>query len=223
MDEYVKTRSVEAAYDQVIVPALNHAKRDRQRGRLSEDDERFILQATRDIVEALGAEHALTPASAAEPNVSANDTSGALRTVRILGCPARDEADALGLMMLQQLLDPSRWEVEIVSPHLLVSEALLLVETRTPAAVCIGALPSGGLAAHTRHLCKRLRARFPELKILVGRWGGETSSDAVNHLVQASGADHIGTTLVETREQIQQVSHLDPVSLSDAAPQEVLT
>jgi hypothetical protein len=75
---------------------LNHTNRDRQRGRLSEDDERFILQATRDIVEALGAEHALTPASVAEANVSGSETSGALRTVRILGCPARDEADALG-------------------------------------------------------------------------------------------------------------------------------
>jgi uncharacterized protein YbjT (DUF2867 family) len=92
-------------------------------------------------------------------------------------------------MMLQQLLDPSRWEVEIVFPHLLVSEALLLVETRTTAAVCIGALPSGGLAAHTRHLCKRLRARFPELKILVGRWGGEASSDAVVEIVAGDVQD----------------------------------
>ena len=125
--------------------------------------------------------------------------------------------------MLQQLLDPTRWEVEIVSPHLLVSEALFLVETQAPTAVCIGALPSGGLAAHTRHLCKRLRARFPGLKILVGRWGGEPSSEDVRELLRASGADRVGTTLVETREQIQEVSHLEPSSVparasADGAP-----
>jgi predicted PurR-regulated permease PerM len=209
VDEYRKTHPLEAVYDHVILPALNHAKRDRQRGRLSDDDERFIWQATRDIVEELGAEH--VPSASPSPDGSTgpgDDASGALRKVRVVGCPARDEADALALLMLQHLLDRARWEVEIASPHLLVSEALALVETQTPAVVCIGALPSGGQASHTRHLCKRLRTRFPDLKILVGRWGVKESTEEIRDLVRASGADHVGTTLVETREQIQQVSHL---------------
>jgi predicted PurR-regulated permease PerM len=209
VDEYRKTHPLEAVYDHVILPALNHAKRDRQRGRLSDDDERFIWQATRDIVEELGAEHVQSASPSPEGSTGpGDDASGALRKVRVVGCPARDEADALALLMLQHLLDRARWEVEIASPHLLVSEALALVETQTPAVVCIGALPSGGQASHTRHLCKRLRTRFPDLKILVGRWGVKESTEEIRDLVRASGADHVGTTLVETREQIQQVSHL---------------
>jgi hypothetical protein len=214
VDEYLKTHSLEAAYDDIILPALAHAKRDRQRRRLSDEDEQVILQATRDIVDELGSERTqATLSSAEELRGSGEDSAGALRTVRIMGCPARDEADAIALVMLQQLLDPVRWELEIVSPHLLVSEALFLVETQAPTVVCIGALSSGGLAAHTRHLCKRLRARFPDLKILVGRWGDEPSSEEVRELLQASGADRVGATLVQTLEQIQEVSHLEPSSV----------
>jgi hypothetical protein len=223
VDEYRRTHPLEAVYDHVILPALNHVKRDRQRGRLSEDDERFIWQATRDIVEELGAEHVQSASPSPEGSTGpGDDASGALRKVRVVGCPARDEADALALLMLQHLLDPARWEVEIASPHLLVSEALSLVETQTPAVVCIGALPSGGQASHTRHLCKRLRTRFPDLKILVGRWGVKESTDEIRDLLRASGADHVGTTLVETREQIQQVSHLESMSSTAPVPREGL-
>ena len=72
--------------------------------------------------------------------------------------------------MLQQILDPARWDLELIAPGTLTAELLDLVAERRPAAVCIAATPPGGLA-HTRYLCKRLRSRFPDLKILVGRWG----------------------------------------------------
>jgi hypothetical protein len=48
------------------------------------------------------------------------------------------------------------------------------VGAKEPAVVCIGALPPGGLA-RTRYLCKRLRTRLPEAKIVVGRWGLKSS------------------------------------------------
>ena len=83
-------------------------------------------------------------------------------TVRILGCPAHDGADQAALEMLENLLDPARWSLELVAPDTLTAELLELVAEKKPALVCIAATPPGGLA-HTRYLCKRLRARFPEL------------------------------------------------------------
>src|SRR5947209_302675 len=80
--------------------------------------------------------------------------------VRILGCPGQGQADRLALEMLGQLLDPARWEIEIVSTEILSAEIVALAGEKAPAVVCIGALPPGGLA-HTRFLCKRLRARLP--------------------------------------------------------------
>jgi hypothetical protein len=57
--------------------------------------------------------------------------------------------------------------------------------------------PSG--LGQTRYLCKRLRARFPKLKIAVGRWG-MGSEDRESILL--AGADRVGTTMIETREQM---------------------
>jgi hypothetical protein len=57
---------------------------------------------------------------------------------------------------------------------------------------------------------------------LVGRWGVKESTEEIRDLLRASGADHVGTTLVETREQIQQVSHLESMSSPDPLPREVL-
>ena len=55
-------------------------------------------------------------------------------------------------------------------------------------------LPPGGLS-HTRFLCKRLKARFPEVKLLAGRWGLQDDVDQNREQLRAAGADHMETTL----------------------------
>ena len=44
--------------------------------------------------------------------------------IRVLACPARDEADRLALEMLAQLLDSKRWVVEIAGADTLTGELL---------------------------------------------------------------------------------------------------
>src|SRR5678816_4195647 len=87
-----------------------------------------------------------------------------LPKVRILGCPAQDEADELALLMFRQLLDCTRYEVEIMSDTMLTAEVVAQIGEKSPAMICIAAVSPGGLA-QTRYLCKRLRARFANLKI----------------------------------------------------------
>ena len=79
------------------------------------------------------------------------------------------------------------------------------VAEKEPAMVCISSLPPGGLA-HTRYLCKRLRASFPKLKIVVGRWGLKNDIEKNQQQLQEAGADLVGVNLLETRNQIN--SHL---------------
>ena len=76
---------------------------------------------------------------------------------------------------------------------------------RGPSAIAtvrsFAATPPGGLA-HTRYLCKRLRARFPDLKIHVCRWDDRARAQSnPGHLLEA-GADLITATLLETRQQL---------------------
>jgi predicted PurR-regulated permease PerM len=207
--EYAKDHPIEAVYDTLILPALNHARRDRRQSLLPESAERYIWRATREILEELHAKRGTTRVDAAEPPRPS-------RTVHVLGVPVRDEADALGLLMLEHLLDRAHWTVELTSPHLLASEVITLVEKTRPDVVCLGALPASGLAAHTRYLCKRLRARCPDLRIVVGRWGLREPTGAARRQLEAAGASYVGITLVETREHLETVYGLEPPSSARA-------
>ena len=148
-----------------------------------------------------------------EPTTTDGNSSVILPKVPILGCPAQDEADELALLMFRQLLDSTRYEIEIISDTMLTAEVVARIAEKSPAMICIAALPPGGVA-QTRYLCKRLRARFPDLKIAVGRWG--IGSEDGNSILLA-GADKVGTTMIETREQIIQLSQSSPDSLTPFA------
>jgi predicted PurR-regulated permease PerM len=196
-----KASSPEQVYDDFLVPALNSAKRDRERDDLTEADEQSVLQAMREILEDLGERREVV--TQAEQKVHAADRSNASATIplRVLACPARDQADRLALEMLRQLLDPAKWVVEIAAVETMTADLVAQVAEQAPALVCVGALPPGGLA-HARYLCKRLRARFPEVKIIVGRWGLTGGVEANRDQFQEAGADLTATTMLETRNQL---------------------
>ena len=152
-----KVSSPEQIYDDFLVPALNRAKWDREQDNLTESDEQFVFQVTREILEDLG--ERLDAATQDEEAIHLKEqvnTSAPLR-LRVLACPARDEADRLALEMLRQLLDPAKWDVEVAAVETLTTDLVGQVADQKPALVCIGALPPGGLA-HARYLCKKLRA-----------------------------------------------------------------
>jgi hypothetical protein len=187
-------------YDEVLLPALYYAKQDCERERISEADAEFVAHATREIVEEL--EHTST----ATPDTTA--TEGSLLARRLLFmCPARDGIDGVALAIAGQLIDASRWQIEILGLSMLTSEVAQLVEERRPALVCIGSVAPGGVS-HTRHLSKRLRARCPDLNLVVGRFGlHDESADEQQELVEG-GADHIAPTMRELLRHVAELSLL---------------
>jgi predicted PurR-regulated permease PerM len=197
----VKASSLEQVYDDFLVPALNCAKRDREQDDLTESDEQFIVQAIREILEDLGERR--EAATQAKEAIHAEEQANASVPVQlhVLACPARDQADRLALEMLRQLLDPAKWIVEVAAVETLTADLVAQVAEQAPALVCIGALPPGGLA-HARYLCKKLRARFPEVKIIVGRWGLAGGVEVNREQFQDAGADLTATTMLETRSQL---------------------
>jgi predicted PurR-regulated permease PerM len=210
VEEHLESHPKEQIFDDLLIPALNYVKRDFASDKMAESEQQFALQATRQIVEDLDGSklgNASLPASSAEV-ASAVGAQGpdATPKIKIMGCPVRDEADELSLLMLRQLLDPVRYEVEIIADELLAAEIVDQIAEKNPAIVCLASLPPGGLA-QTRYLCKRLRARFPDSKLVVGRWGSRT--DNSNALVDA-GADKTGNTIIETRDHIIQLSQIIP-------------
>jgi uncharacterized protein (DUF2384 family) len=218
VEEHLKTHPQEQLFDEVLIPALNYTRRDRELGRLTEDGEQFVFRATREILEDLNSmkpESSSEASDSSQPATIVENSPVTLPKVRILGCSAHDEADELALLMFRQLLDSTRYEIELVSDETLTSEVVSLVGEKSPALICIATLPPGGLA-QTRYLCKRLRARFPNLKIAVGRWG--TASGDSNKILLSAGADKVGTTMIETRDQIAQLIQISRPSEGHSGP-----
>ncbi len=104
--------------------------------------------------------------------------------------------------MLKNLLDAGRWNLEVIgfrNPSRPSSS--IKWPKKQPALVCLAATPPGGLA-HVRYLCSCLRARFPDLKILVCRWDYEAGTQSNPGQLLEAGADSIAATLLETRQQL---------------------
>ncbi len=215
VEEHLKTHPVEKIYDEVLVPALNYAKRDRSLGRLAENDQQLIFQATREIIEDLDEskpESSSSRTTFSEATMIDQNSPSTAPKVLIVGCPVRDEANELALLMFWQLLDPARYELALLAHQTLTSEVIEQIAEKSPALVCIASLPPGGLA-QTRYLCKRLRKRLPNLKIIVGRWGSRNENNG-NSLL-AAGADKVGTTMIETRDQVIQLSQISSPDATD--------
>ncbi|HEX9788333.1 MAG TPA: hypothetical protein VGB09_09920, partial [Candidatus Binatia bacterium] len=57
---------------------------------------------------------------------------------------------------------------------------------------------------------------FPEVKILVGRWGFSDRLDNARESLAPAGADRIAGTLLEARDQLLQLVHLQPAAAGPA-------
>lgn len=213
VEKYHRNHALELVYDEVLLPALYQAKHDHRQGKLTARDARFVFRATSEIMEELdGVQPGIS--AAAEYGTAPPPPKGL-----ILACPARDRADKIALEMLRRLAENGHYRLEII-PAASLPES---VEKRNPAGVCIGAVAPGGVA-QARHLTRGLRARFPELKILIGRWGmtGDFGDiEGQRKLLLAAGADEVATTLMETRNRIGQLdSHASRPPAENRAPAE---
>jgi predicted PurR-regulated permease PerM len=198
VEEFVAEHPPERVFDDLLVPALVAAKRDAARDRLSPEGLQFVVTATEAILDDVPRGHVVEPEAAAP--------AGA----RILCCPVRDKADEVILAMLRRLLDPGRFDVELTSPEVLASELVALVEARRPALVCLSSLAPGSLAP-ARYLCKRLRARHPGVRIVVGRWGPRPDDGRENwDDLLSAGADHVSAALLDARDHVAQFASLQP-------------
>jgi predicted PurR-regulated permease PerM len=213
--EYAVTQGLEKVYDDVLIPAMLRARHDRMHAGLTAEDETRVMQATREIMEHLkekppqeGSEASagtMSNGSAAAPPASDSITPQTL----ILGCPSHNEAEELLLEMFALLLEPDGYKLEIVSSKTLPAEIEERVEQEKPKLIFIAILPPGGLA-QSRYLCKRLRRRFPDLKIVVAFWGEIEGFDDLLVRLRAAGANYVTTSLLQSRSQIRALAPTPP-------------
>ncbi len=77
-----------------------------------------------------------------------------------------------------------------------------LVEQRKADVVCISAMPPAA-AIHARYLCKRLRGRFPDAKLIVGLWNVKGDLNKARERLGCGAATRVVATLADAQEQIR--------------------
>jgi hypothetical protein len=194
LEEYLQKQSVDDVCENILMPAVHHATRDREREELNDDELRQVLLAMQDVIDDLPSVAETSPGTAAAAAERAEH-------VFVIGCPASTEADEVGLQIFARYMQSAGYVVEMLSSHTLSAEVLERIGRDKPTAVCIGSVPPGRTAP-ARYLCKRLRQQYPELKIFVARWGDEENVERLNSRLRLAGADFVSTKLPETRAQI---------------------
>jgi predicted PurR-regulated permease PerM len=207
-ESLVRDSDVATIFDDVLVPALAMGRADLRAGKIDAESLQQVCEGTRLIAEEVGEDAATSSATAVTETSTPFDPSAT--RLRVLACPARDAVDEVALGMLQQLSANERIDWIPGRAAHLVSDIVALVESERPDVLCIGSVPPGGLS-HAKHLCLRVRARSPNVAILVGRWGlyaedlGKTRT-----ALEGAGATALSTRLSEARLQLQELAQRLP-------------
>lgn len=180
----LRSTSLESLYDHVLIPALSLSEMDRHRNALDESTVAFISGTTKDLVEEFSLE-----------------TLYVGETQRRIAClPVRDDADEVVGIMLAQLLGRAGYAAQAIPIGSV--EGMLAEVTKSEAEViCLSALPPYAVS-HARGLYKKLRARHPQVPIVIGLWN--YSDDPVKAAQEISGGEQklVCTTLAQTVVQV---------------------
>jgi predicted PurR-regulated permease PerM len=188
-EEKTKEIGVEKMIDQVLLPAAVHARREMMAGRLSKDELDSIMGS----LSALAAEVAIEDVPF--PIMEGKEA--------LVLCRSFDtSADSIALHWLMRALAPGQIRWESIPSSALVSEVISQVEELKPDIVCISAMPPG-VNSTAQLLCKRLRHRFPELKILLARWGAQQTESTAE-----TGASWVVTTTETASACLEDALHL---------------
>ena len=237
VDEYLTVHPVAEFYDEVLIPTLNQAQNDAQQGSLGADRQEWILQTTRILIEDLRdrSPDELIPKAALEAAAGttekpANPVVAALPTaavqaadlpLRVLILPVKTVADELAAEMLSHLLTLGAVGSKVLSHKALVNEALDALADCEADIVCLSLVrPFAVLQA--RYLAKRLRTRYPQLKIVIGLWDLKRHATGSRRNLQTVHADWVVDSLGEAITQVCPVAHCLPNPALEASPEEAV-
>lgn len=196
VEDYQRTHDPIAVADDVLLATLQLFEQDRHENALEPDAHAFVMRSLRELADDLP-----DVAAAAEPPADGK-LAAALPVYRILCLPAHDEADEIAAQMICRLWRGLGHVAELVPATALVNERVEFANSQDFDAICISAVPPSTLL-HARYLCKKLRPRFPDHKILAGLWNETGDLSRQQKKLQQAGADQVATTFAQAMEQLR--------------------
>jgi predicted PurR-regulated permease PerM/CheY-like chemotaxis protein len=215
IDSVLKKHPRAEVFDKVLVPTLSMAERDFAKGDIDDREQAFILRVVSDVLENLDGEPEVDLASLSTANEAGTKAElvkkvkkgpldpevKPLEPLKVLALPASDATDVFVLRLLAHLLEPSDLPIEIVDQVETPLKVVERITAGTPDIVLISHLPPDGLTA-ARYLVRRIKARNPQLTVVVARW--DEANDAGNDAerLTAAGASAMLGSLSETRDYL---------------------
>lgn len=149
---YCDEHGLEATFNDIIRPTLIFMGEERSEDHISQENEHFIIDTTREIIAELGNR-------LSKPQVAPR--------LRILGVCAPGEAHSLGLLMLLELFRQEGAAASFVGENKSVEEVRGFARRFTPDVVCLSCTVAENLGAMTE-LIPELKKDSPQVMIIAG-------------------------------------------------------
>ncbi len=214
VEEELRRLSMVQVCDQVLLPAMYIIERDHHQGALRDARRKTMLDHLERWTEELSDSmpQRSRPGLGAAAAADAPGAAGAGENIEVLCLAAADRADEIATRLAGLAL-AERGCVVRTTERAGVPDA----QIEPPAVILISALP-GDAAAHARHVCRRVRARFGEVPIVVGLWGADVELDRAWQRLASAGASRVETQLGAAVQEIERLAAEGAARLPPSPP-----
>jgi predicted PurR-regulated permease PerM len=181
LEEALRTQSRVEVCESIIVPALQLAQDDHDRGMLPDAKRLLVFEHIERWAEDFAQVTEVPDAPPGNPMSAAFGTS-------VLCLPAEDQADEICSKLLAALLLEQGFKARVARAD--------WAETDRPDAVVVSALPPEPVTA-ARRSCKAVRQRWHDVPILVGLWSYVGDRERQRQRLEAVGAAEVSTSFAE--------------------------
>jgi methylmalonyl-CoA mutase cobalamin-binding subunit len=201
LETLLKQKSLMAIFDEVVLPALAMAERDRHSGQLDRRREEYIVQSVHEIV---------TELMEADSKKSAEAPQ---RDGRLICLAAADSVDEIAATMMAHFAAQEGYPAITLPAVQSTAELLSTLAIGPQDVVCISSVPPFA-GAHARALAKQLRDAIEGATLIVGLWtlspAGENQALRLKHAFSAA----VVTSLAEALAEIRLLNRKEPATAS---------
>lgn len=162
VEQAAKEATPEAAFSDVLVPALNLMADDDQGASLGPERRDLTRRAVDDLIECL------TPRDT-NRDTEADAALPPARDPTVFLIPAPGPYDEIAAPILARLFEAAGGSISVASSHLLVAELLERIEADQPKVVCLVTVHARNIA-WIEPLCRRITDAQPDTTLVVGVW-----------------------------------------------------
>lgn len=205
--EELKERSLPAFYEEIVLPALRIAERDRHRRAYGDDRRAILVRSFETLVSDLAdyeAANGTTEPGDGEGEEAPPPAPPAVTWTgdAVLCIGGRSGLDGIAAMMLAQILARRGIGARVLPPDTLLPEAIEALRADPAELVCLCWL-GGSAVVRAQQLCRRLRRHGVRSRLMVAFLNGQLDESKGGEQAKGLAADLMASSLVQAADEIE--------------------